>query len=349
MPSEQFHPAPDQLHDFLGQHGFRLFAEQSEEYAVFVMDGDGVLVNWNPGARRILGYAPEDILGQRAAVIFTEEDRARGAPEHELETARAEGRAGDFRWHCRKDGSRFWADGVLTALHGGGGELLGFCKVLRDATERKLSEERLAYLASLVETSDVAIIGKELGGTIRSWNPAAESLYGYSAAEAVGQPISVIVPDDRRAELDDIMGRLRRGERVDSVETERRAKDGRRVPIRLTVSPVRDEKGALIGAASLARDISRRRQMENALRLSEERLQFALAGADVGTWHWDIAGNEVIWSDRCKAIFGLPPGAEMNYDVFVGRLHPDDRERVDRANRRAIDAGADYDIEYRTV
>nr|MDQ2686554.1 PAS domain S-box protein [Armatimonadota bacterium] len=253
----------------------------------------------------------------------------------------------DFRWHCRKDGSRFWADGILTALRDEDGRLRGFCKVLRDATEQKLDEDKAAYLASLVETSDVAIISKDLDGTIRTWNRAAERLYGYTSEEAVGRPINFIIPPHRLTEFQNIMARLRRGEPTESIETERQAKDDKRVPIRLTVSPVRDKDGALVGASSLARSISRRREIEQALSLSEARLKFALAAADVGTWHWDIPSDALIWSDRCKAIFGLPPDAELSYDLFLERLHPDDREQADQAVMRAIDSQADYDIEFR--
>lgn len=342
MPSEL-------IHDFSPDRFFQLFADQSNDYAVFALNTDGVIVTWNPAAEQILGYTPVEIIGQHAALIFTEEDQALGVPERELETARAQGHSGDFRWHRRKDGSRFWADGVLTALHDENGRLLGYCKVLRDATERKLADEKTAYLASLVETSDVAIISKELDGTIRTWNRAAETVYGYTSEEMVGRSVNVFIPPERRGEQEDIMERLRRGEPTESIETQRLTKDGNRTDIRLTVSPVRDEKGAVIGGASMARSISRRKEIERALHLSEERLQFALDSADVGTWHWDISRDMLIWSDRCKAIFGLPTDVELNYELFLALLHPDDRERLDRAVMRALNSRHDYDIEFRCL
>lgn len=326
---------------------FRLFVEQNEDYAAFAINADGLIVAWNPAAERILGYAAAEIVGQPAAITFTEEDQALGAPEREMATARLAGHSGDFRWHRRKGGSRFWADGVLTALHGEDSQLLGFCKFLRDATEQKLAEDKTTFLASLVETSDMAIISKNMDGTILTWNRAAETLYGYTSEEAVGRPINFIIPPHRQTQFQDIMTRLRRGEPTESLETERQAKDGRRVPIRLTVSPVRGKNGTLIGAASLARSISRRKEIEQALSLSEARLKFALDAADIGTWHWDIPGDTLIWSDRSKAIFGLPPDAELTYELFLERLHPDDREQADQAVMRAIDSQADYDIEFR--
>src|SRR5258706_10806990 len=113
-----------------------------------------------------------------------------------------------------------------------------------------------ARLAAIVDSSDDAIVSKTLDGVITSWNPAAERLFGYSAGEAIGQHILLIIPADRRSEEEDVLSRLRRGEKIDHFETVRRTKDGRLIPISLTVSPVRDGKGTLIGASKVARDIS---------------------------------------------------------------------------------------------
>src|SRR5467141_5312182 len=119
-----------------------------------------------------------------------------------------------------------------------------------------------AQLAAIVASSDDVIVSKTLDGIITSWNPAAERTFGWTAAEAVGQPITLIVPDDRRAEEDDVLARIRRGERVDHFETVRRAKDGRMVNISLTVSPVKDASGKIVGASKVARDITERKRAE---------------------------------------------------------------------------------------
>ena len=133
---------------------FRLLVEGVKDFAIFMTDPDGRVASWNDGAARILGYAEGEILGRDAAVIFTPEDRAAGAPEHELATAAAEGRALDERWHLRKDGSRFWASGVLSALLDEAGDLRGFAKVMRDATERKRMEEELRLRAAELAEAD---------------------------------------------------------------------------------------------------------------------------------------------------------------------------------------------------
>src|SRR5438128_160932 len=140
-----------------------------------------------------------------------------------------------------------------------------------DAEER--SDELRALLAAIVESSDDAIVGKTVDGIITSWNHGAERLFGYSEAEAIGQHIFLIIPDDRRAEEEDVLARVRRGEKVDHFETVRRTKDGRRVPISLTVSPLKDLNGNVIGASKVARDITERRRTEEALKQAHEELE----------------------------------------------------------------------------
>lgn len=130
-----------------------------------------------------------------------------------------------------------------------------------------------ARLAAIVDSSDDAIVGKTLDGVITSWNRAAERLFGYSAAEAVGRHISLIIPDDRRAEENEVLARLRRGEKVDHFETLRQTKDGRQFPVSLTVSPIRDAKGTIVGASKIARDITERALAQEALRRAHEELE----------------------------------------------------------------------------
>ena len=159
------------------------------------------------------------------------------------------------------------------------GTPIGAVLVFRDITERKRAEEVGARLAAIVESSDDAIVGKTLDGVIRSWNAGAERLFGYTAKEAVGRPITLIIPPERLDEEGAILNRLRRGERVESFDTIRLSKDGRRLDISLTISPIRDDAGRVIGASKIARDITERRRAENALRESEERYRRAAAEA----------------------------------------------------------------------
>src|SRR5260221_383937 len=138
-------------------------------------------------------------------------------------------------------------------------------------TERRNHSVR-ALLAAIVDSSDDAIVSKTLDGIITSWNRGAETLFGYSAAEAVGRHIFLIIPDDRRSEEEEVLARLRRGGKIDHFQTVRRTKDGRLVPISLTVSPVKDARGNIIGASKVARDISERRRAEEALKRAHDEL-----------------------------------------------------------------------------
>ena len=141
-------------------------------------------------------------------------------------------------------------------------------------SRRNRAEEALAYLAAIVESSDDAIISKNLDGIIQSCNRATERIFGYSAAELVGQPITILIPPDRRDEEARILDRLRRGERIDHYETVRFTKDGRPIDVSLTISPIRDTSGAIVGASKIARDISGRKQAEQALRRAQQMARF---------------------------------------------------------------------------
>jgi PAS domain S-box-containing protein len=176
----------------------------------------------------------------------------------------------------RPDGTRVAALAHANPLRDEAGQLTGALNVLVDITERKTAEELRARLAAIVSSSQDAIIGKTLDGIITSWNDAAERLYGYTPEEVVGNPITLLLPAERPDEFPAIMARIRRGERVEPYETVRVAKDGRRIDIWLTVSPIHTSDGRVIGASAIARDITERKrlhaELEEALRLRNEVL-----------------------------------------------------------------------------
>ena len=249
---------------------FQLLVQGVKNYAIFMLDPQGRVVSWNPGAEHIKGYREEEILGQHFSVFYTEDDVEQGHAEEELRVAAAEGSYEEEGVRVRKDGTEFWAHVVVTALKDEAGGLCGFANVTRDITERRPVEEERARFAAIVESSEDAIIGKTLEGTITSWNKGAQRIYGYSANEAVGQPISMLVPPERPDEVPKILEKVGRGEKVVHSETVRVTKDGRRLDISLTVSPIRDNEGSLIGASTIARNITERKHTEEALRFLAE-------------------------------------------------------------------------------
>lgn len=184
-----------------------------------------------------------------------------------------------------------------------------------------------AHLAAVVASSDDAILTKTMDGIITSWNAAAERLFGYKADEAIGQPVSLIMPPEQEDDFPSIMSRLRRGERVEHYETVRQHKDGRRIEVSVTVSPVRDATGMLVGASDITRDISTRKRLERALAESEERLQLAAQVAGFGVYD-DRGPGQVYWSPELLALFGFPPDTHPAEGAATAleRIHPDDRE-----------------------
>jgi PAS domain S-box-containing protein len=167
----------------------------------------------------------------------------------------------------RLDGSRVFFVSYPTPIFTTGGELIGAINMLVDLGERKRSEDSARLLASIVQSCDDAIISKDLNGIVSSWNAGAERIFGYTAAEAIGRPITMIIPADRADEEQKILARLRRGERIDHFETVRQHKDGRLLDISITVSPIRDSSGQIVGASKIARDIADRKRAEERQKL----------------------------------------------------------------------------------
>jgi PAS domain S-box-containing protein len=244
--------------------------------AVFVLDTRFRILDANPAARSLLPD-PRWVRQQPLAEALPELGRCLRVRERGGEGA------GEIRL-CRAGAEQFWDVHVLPLAdpHMTNGVTVGVLVRLAEVTERKRAEEARSRLAAIVESSEDAIIGETPEGVISSWNPGAERLYGYSAQEVIGRPVSLLVPPDRSEESQVITERVRRGERLDPLETVRRRKDGTPVEVAVTVSPIRDGQGHLVGASSIAQDITPRKRMERALQESEERFRQAQKMESVG-------------------------------------------------------------------
>jgi PAS domain S-box-containing protein len=214
---------------------------------------------------------------------------------------------------------------------------------------RKRIEETRERLAAIVDSSDDAIITKTLEGIITAWNRGAERIFGYTASEAVGRPMLMLLPPERIAEETDILARIGQGRNVEHFETVRVCKDGTRIDVSVTISPIRDGDGTIVGASKIARTITERKRAEDALRDSEERLRLALEGGRLGTWQWKIETDELDGSPLSFALFGLPADTKFNFAGFRATLHPQDRILVDESMRRCLAGEAEYDVEYRAI
>ena len=249
--------------------------------AVYATDAQGRLTHFNPAVVDLSGRVPE--LGTDSWCVSWKLSRPDGTPLPHDERAMAlslkEGRAvrGPETIAERPDGKRIWFMPYSTPLSDAEGRVVGGINMLLDITERKQGEQAAALLSAIVDSSDDAIISKDLNGTITSWNQSAERLFGYSAEEAIGQSITMLIPVDRRDEEAEILDRLKRGERVDHFDTIRIRKDGTSIHISLTISPVRDSGGRIVGASKIARDITSRKEMEAALKEADRRKDEFLA------------------------------------------------------------------------
>ena len=231
---------------------------------------DGVITSWNRAAERLFGYAATEALGQPISPIVPHD---RLADEHDVLACIRRGEALDHFETVRvaKDGQRVEVSLAISPVKAVTGEILGASSIARDVRERRRLEEARGRLAAIVDSSEDAIVSKTLDGVITSWNRGAEKLFGYPADEVIGRSILIIIPPERRTEEDEVLGRIRRGEAVEHFETVRCRKDGTRVDISLTVSPVRDRSGRIVGASKIARDIGDRKRAEQQLaRLYEE-------------------------------------------------------------------------------
>ena len=219
------------------------------------------------------------------------------------------------------------------------------------AFETDLKSPELApyWLSALIDSADDAIISKTLEGIITSWNQGAERIFGFTAEEAIGNSITIIIPPDHLDEEPQILARLRAGERIEHFETVRQRKDGKRLDISLTVSPIKGPDGRIVGASKIARDVTDQRRARRDLDEATERLRLALAASHLGDWSWDAETDTVNFSETAARIFGIPPGPELTWTEMRNLLDPPDRERARMAIDEALAKHTDYDIEYRVT
>jgi PAS domain S-box-containing protein len=260
---------------------FRLLVEAVEDYAIFMLDAEGRVASWNPGARRIKGYETHEILGRHFSVFYPPEANEAAWPEHELAAARAQGRFEDEGWRVRKDGSRFWANVVITCLRDAEGRHLGFAKVTRDLTDRRRIEESLRqseerFRLMIENVRDHAVFMLDPDGRVATWNVGAQRIKGYAPEEIIGRHFSVFYPpEDLAAGKPERELATARTEGTYQEEGWRLRKDGTRFWAHVILTPFHDRGGRMIGYVKVTRDESARRyaeQLEDAARRMEEFL-----------------------------------------------------------------------------
>ena len=259
------------LHHFTEEQRLRLLVNAITDYAIYLLDSDGRIITWNPGAERFKGYSSKEIIGQHFSQFFSEEDRANEIPARALRIAAREGRFEAEGWRIRKDGTRFWAHAILDAVRAEDGSLIGFAKITRDITakrerERELFESEQRFRMLVQGVRDYAIYMLDRDGKVTNWNPGAEAIKGYRADDIVGQHFSRFYTEEDRAG----------GEPKRALETairegkyEREAwrvrKDGSLFWAHVLIDPIYDEDGEHVGFAKVTRDATERKQAQEAL------------------------------------------------------------------------------------
>lgn len=257
---------------------FRLLVEGVFDYAIFMLDRNGTITNWNKGAQRIKGYAADDVIGRHFSIFYTEEDRRAGLPAQALDTARESGRFEAEGWRVRKDGTRFWASVIIDPIFNDDGEHIGFAKITRDISERKAAEEALAdserQFRTLVSgVVDYALIMLDPNGVVTNWNVGAQKIKGYTAEEILGQHFSRFYTEADRSAGAPIRA-LHIAAEHGRYEAEgwRMRKDGTLFWASVVMDAVRDDEGRLIGYAKITRDITDKRNAQLELQRAHEQL-----------------------------------------------------------------------------
>jgi len=231
-----------------------------------------IIVSWNPGAERMFGYSADEAKGRLITLVIPS-DRAEELPEIIESMKRGERLEHYETRRLRRDGREIEVSLSLSPLKDAGGRITEVSAIVRDITERKRAEEVVRQLAAIVESSDDAIISKTMEGAIVSWNAGAARIFGYPPEAMLGRPCAILFPSDRSAEAPKILARIKRGERVEHFETKWIRRDRRQIDVSLTVSPIKEDTGKIIGISVIARDITERKQAEGEIRQLNEELE----------------------------------------------------------------------------
>jgi PAS domain S-box-containing protein len=277
--------------------------------AVIATDPRGLVTFMNPAAEKITGWTQQEMHGQPLGKCFQIRNELTTQPvDDPVAKVLRDGIIVGLANHTvliAKDGREIPIDDSAAPIFDPAGEMLGAVMVFRDVSEQRAAEVSRRRLAAIVEDSDDAIISKNLDGVITTFNKAAERVFGYSAAEVVGQPITILIPADRQNEEPEILARLRRGEGVEHFETVRKAKDGRALNISLSISPIKDAQGNVIGASKIARDITERKHVEQALRETGARNTAILESALDAIIVIDHESKVLEFNPSAEKIFGF--------------------------------------------
>jgi PAS domain S-box-containing protein len=305
--------------------------------AVVVRTLDGIVSGWNPAAERMLGYTSQEIIGKPVSILVPTELLQQEIQI--LERARQGERTEDFETRrVQKNGRVIEVSVSFAPLRDEVGRVSALLTVITDASERKrleIAERDQLFLGSIVSSADDAIVSKDLNGVVTSWNKAAERLFGYTAEEMIGKPIDVLIPRNHPDEEAQILKRIRRGEPIEHYETDRMRKDGTIINISVTISPIRDRIGRIIGASKIARDITERKRLQKAEE-AESFLTAVVESAEDAIIGKTLDGIVISWNPAAEKLYGYTAAEIVGKPVtiLIPPDHPNEEAQIlDRIRR----------------
>ncbi len=329
---------------------FQTLVDNVRDYAIFMLDADGVVTEWTEGAQRVKGYAAEEVIGRHLSMFFTPEEIAAGEPDRELAEAAEEGRAERESWRVRKDGERIWVNEIATAVRDDEGRLLGFTKISRDLTERRRTEEALREseerLQRAIAIETVGVIFFKPDGQITEANDAFLRMSGYSREDLAEGLLrwDVMTPPEWMPHSLRAVEELQTTGRTTPYEKEYIRKDGSRWWGLFAATRLGEDE-----SVEFIIDVTARKLAEEALRNSEEQLQLAIDAAQLGRWELVPETGEFFTSAICNRHLGLSAEAQPTHEGHFENIHPDDHKMIYRRLSQALEESGEFEVEYRTL
>jgi PAS domain S-box-containing protein len=331
----------------------RQMIDDVQDFAIMQLDADGQIIGWNRGAEHIFGYTESEVLHEPVALLFTPEDRAQRAPQQRIKLAVETGRAGEDRWAVRKDGSRFFMSGTITATRDVNGTLLGFTKIVRDLTERQQAEQRLQEQEQQFRTLANSIPHlawmADANGRISWYNQRWFEYTGASAREMEGSGWEKVHhPDEVARVTARFTEAISTGTPWEDVFPLRR-RDGQYRRFLSRALPIHDVRGRIVRWFGTNTDVEEQLRAEESLRGSEERLRLAGAAAGIGFWTWYPQSDAVDLDATARAMFGLDLAAPLTANDLLRTIHADDREAMRIGITAAVTVLTPYSLEFRVL